>query len=248
MIDLLEQFEPIKGNSAVTGAASTDYMKGTHAMADSHYTPPDHNGQVVSRYTSEKPICCEYCEGNFIDILNQAALVWRRIPDKASVTLTAFRIIHKSTKCINKTFAPAIIPHWLPLSDFFKDGEFSFEYFSAVSAGVEVNRQSLARIAILLNPLKVDARIVYGRRHGFVYLIQSPTGAYKIGRTTNPEDRMKTFEVKLPFEVEYVCVIKTKDMFGLESQLHSQFADKRVNGEWFSLSPEDVDYIKGLAE
>lgn len=83
---------------------------------------------------------------------------------------------------------------------------------------------------------------------GFVYLIQSPTGYYKIGRTTNPKDRMKTFSVKLPFEVEYVCVIQTDNMYGLEQILHNRFADKRVNGEWFNLSPDDVEHIKGMAE
>lgn len=83
---------------------------------------------------------------------------------------------------------------------------------------------------------------------GFVYLIQYPTGAYKIGRTTNPKDRMKTFSVKLPFEVEYVCVLETDDMYGLESQLHNRFAQNRVNGEWFALTPDEVEYIKGLAK
>lgn len=82
---------------------------------------------------------------------------------------------------------------------------------------------------------------------GYVYLIQSPTGAYKIGRTTNPKDRMKTFSVKLPFEVEYVCLIQTDDMYSLEQSLHKQFATKRVNGEWFQLEPNDVEHIKRLA-
>lgn len=84
-------------------------------------------------------------------------------------------------------------------------------------------------------------------RKGYVYLIQSPTGAYKIGRTADPGDRLRTFNVKLPFEVEYVCVIATDDMYALERQLHGKFAAKRVNGEWFILSPDDVEYIKRLA-
>lgn len=83
---------------------------------------------------------------------------------------------------------------------------------------------------------------------GYVYLLQSATGAYKIGRTKNPKDRMKTFSVKLPFEVEYICIIQTDDMYGLEQSLHDQFANKRLNGEWFNLTPEDVEHIKGLAQ
>lgn len=86
------------------------------------------------------------------------------------------------------------------------------------------------------------------KRPGFVYLIQSPTGYYKIGRTINPDNRLKTFTVKLPFEVEYVCVIKTENMFDLEKELHGYFQHKRVNGEWFDLKPHDIEFIKGLAK
>ncbi len=85
------------------------------------------------------------------------------------------------------------------------------------------------------------------KKPGYVYLIQSPTGAYKIGRTSNPANRIKTFSVKLPFEVEYVCVIPTEDMHGLEAQLHALYAEQRINGEWFNLTPDNVEFIKGLA-
>ncbi len=84
-------------------------------------------------------------------------------------------------------------------------------------------------------------------RAGFVYLVQSPTGFYKIGRTSDPNNRMKTFSVKLPFEVSYVCVIETVDMKALEASLHEQFAGKRASGEWFALDAEDVEYIKDMA-
>lgn len=85
-------------------------------------------------------------------------------------------------------------------------------------------------------------------KHGFVYLLQSVTGAYKIGFTANPKSRLRTFNVKLPFEVSYIALIETRDCAQLETDLHSMFANKRINGEWFNLSPDDVDYIKGLAE
>ncbi len=82
---------------------------------------------------------------------------------------------------------------------------------------------------------------------GYVYLLQSPTSAYKIGRTKSPKSRSKTFGVQLPFEVEFIALIKTNDMLRLEAELHQQYAEKRVNGEWFNLSSEDVEYIKSLA-
>jgi hypothetical protein len=113
------------------------------------------------------------------------------------------------------------------------------------------------RLSTKLQYLAVDALIDTSHqsrpqtkitKDGFVYLIQSSTGFYKIGRTKNPDDRLRTFGIKLPFEVDYVCTIPTEDMIGLETQLHNQFRDRRINGEWFDLSKYDVEYIKSLAE
>lgn len=59
---------------------------------------------------------------------------------------------------------------------------------------------------------------------------------------------MKTFALKLPFEVEFECLIKTLDMYSTEKELHEKFASKHVNGEWFNLDDNDVQYIKSLAE
>lgn len=80
---------------------------------------------------------------------------------------------------------------------------------------------------------------------GYVYVVRSESGHYKIGRTKNPADRIKTFNVKLPFEVVYIAVLETDDMYALEKRLHRHFKAKRVNGEWFSLSIEDIEYIQG---
>lgn len=82
---------------------------------------------------------------------------------------------------------------------------------------------------------------------GFVYLIRGVNGAYKIGKTKNPQKRISTLNVKLPFEIEPVCIIQTDDMNNLEAQLHYQFNEKRGNGEWFELDTADIEYIKGLA-
>lgn len=83
---------------------------------------------------------------------------------------------------------------------------------------------------------------------GYIYLIQSPTGHYKIGRTKDLHNRLKTFGVQLPFEVEFICVIETDDMYGLERRLHEHFAAKRVNGEWFALDTADVEFLKYFPE
>lgn len=82
---------------------------------------------------------------------------------------------------------------------------------------------------------------------GYVYLIRSEQGAYKIGKSKNAERRISAMGVKLPFPIEPIQIIKTDDMNNLEAQLHYKFIEKRIEGEWFNLAPDDIEYIKGLA-
>lgn len=88
------------------------------------------------------------------------------------------------------------------------------------------------------------------KREAWVYLLRSVSGHYKIGRAIDPNNRLKTFHVMLPFEVEFDCLIKSDDSeyVTLERSLHKRFADKRINGEWFALDSDDVAYIRELAE
>lgn len=84
------------------------------------------------------------------------------------------------------------------------------------------------------------------RSDGYVYLLKSASGEYKIGHTTNPEHRFKTFDVKLPFKVSFEHLILCEDRRALESELHLKFKTKRINGEWFALTDADIEYIKSL--
>jgi predicted GIY-YIG superfamily endonuclease len=82
------------------------------------------------------------------------------------------------------------------------------------------------------------------QKAGFVYLLQADNGTYKIGHTKNPDNRLATFKVKLPFEVQFLRLISSKDMYALEKRLHRRFAKKRLNrSEFFNLSEDDVNYI-----
>lgn len=84
--------------------------------------------------------------------------------------------------------------------------------------------------------------------HGeYVYLLRTETGHFKIGCTTDPARRMQTFVTTLPVNVEYVCLIRCENRLDTERKLHIHFASKRRQGEWFDLTPDDVEYIKSLA-
>lgn len=78
---------------------------------------------------------------------------------------------------------------------------------------------------------------------GYVYIVRSDTGHYKIGRTADPSNRLRTFGLKLPVEIEPIILIKTGDMVRLEKTLHQQYRHKRINGEWFSLCPVDLVWL-----
>ena len=82
---------------------------------------------------------------------------------------------------------------------------------------------------------------------GFVYLIWSQYG-YKIGKAVSVKSRTKLFEVKLPFPIRVENYAKFSDYTQAERSLHLYFQDKRMEGEWFSLTDEDVAFIKTLGE
>lgn len=88
-------------------------------------------------------------------------------------------------------------------------------------------------------------------RSGYVYLLKTSTGVFKIGRTNNPYSRRQTFKSKLPYEhVNYLRTIRTKDMYALEKQLHKRYEAQRVKGtkEFFNLTDVQVAEICGIED
>lgn len=99
-----------------------------------------------------------------------------------------------------------------------------------------------AKRARLLDRLKYPKLLFQA---GFVYLVKCQT-LYKIGSTKNPTKRLRGLQSSTPFPLELLHTILCRDVRTCEILLHLEFKSKHVRGEWFELSEEDVNYIKGI--
>lgn len=78
---------------------------------------------------------------------------------------------------------------------------------------------------------------------GEVYLFKSGR-YYKIGKTIDTVRRGTELRIQLPESLSLVHSIKTDDPSGVENYWHRRFESKRLNGEWFDLSPSEVRSFK----
>lgn len=76
----------------------------------------------------------------------------------------------------------------------------------------------------------------------YTYFIESAaTGLIKIGRSVDPEKRLKELQTAAP---DKLSILKTfpENLFS-EASMHEKFAHLRRHGEWFEDSPEIRDFI-----
>jgi hypothetical protein len=112
--------------------------------------------------------------------------------------------------------------------------------FAHESDTIQAALQFIAEVQCCVARGKLKKTKIRAKQAGYVYLL-SGGGYFKIGQTQYLEKRIKQIGTKLPFKIQYVHWIQTNDMDGLETYWHQYFADRREEGEWFTLSDEEVE-------
>ncbi|MGL5064255.1 MAG: GIY-YIG nuclease family protein [Microcoleus sp.] len=82
-------------------------------------------------------------------------------------------------------------------------------------------------------------------KSGFIYVLKAEKSPYsKIGFTQNPKQRLKQIQAASGSVVSFVYLKESNDVVALEAKLHDLFKEKRVTGEWFELTSEDIEQIR----
>jgi hypothetical protein len=81
---------------------------------------------------------------------------------------------------------------------------------------------------------------------GYIYLLKASNGFFKIGRAINVEKRLIGHRRMYPLEINVLHTVYVTDMVRTESYLLKRFEDYKMQGEWFLLEPDHVDFICSL--
>ncbi len=80
----------------------------------------------------------------------------------------------------------------------------------------------------------------------YVYLMYDPTqNRYKIGVSSDPEHRLKTFHTVNPAIVLLAKwgPVTRKEAYDMEALAHFKYRRQRLHGEWFRLSQQQVNEL-----
>jgi len=112
------------------------------------------------------------------------------------------------------------------------------EYFEILNSQFE-NYKPIFESASNKNSLKSEKCFVY-------LMIDTTNNFHKIGISNKPYIREKTLQSEKP-TIELICSKEFPSRViaeSIEKSLHSAFASKRIRGEWFDLSTQELDDIK----
>lgn len=83
-------------------------------------------------------------------------------------------------------------------------------------------------------------------REGFIY-VASFAGYFKIGRTKDPKQRLRSLvAVKFPEEIQLCLQVQVDDAVTAEKALHTKYRAQRKRGEWFTIQESEIPQIKSF--
>lgn len=74
---------------------------------------------------------------------------------------------------------------------------------------------------------------------GHIYILKS-LDCYKIGKSKNYKKRLSHYVTHNPHGITEIICERVRQYSLLEKKLHMRFKDKKVSGEWFRLSNEEL--------
>ena len=81
----------------------------------------------------------------------------------------------------------------------------------------------------------------------FLYFFQLGTqNMIKIGVSRTPPVRKHQLETKLPYKLKILNKFKLKKAYSFEKAFHNYYKKQRLNGEWFELDKNEIDYILNM--
>src|ERR1700744_726898 len=80
-----------------------------------------------------------------------------------------------------------------------------------------------------------------------VYILKTGRNLYKIGKTANLQQRLPAYPTHLPILFHLVRQYPAVNMDDLEASLHIVFQHRRVKGEWFQLTTDDLHICDNIA-
>ena len=85
------------------------------------------------------------------------------------------------------------------------------------------------------------------KKEGYVYLFECG-GKYKIGYSKNVERRIKNLDYR-PFDINLVAKSEfIENAYDIEQQLHLEYQNNKITGEWYELSTHQVEELEGYLE
>lgn len=96
-----------------------------------------------------------------------------------------------------------------------------------------------------LNILKSRYSFKQRKKSDLLYILKHKNinDYYKIGITYDIEARIKQLSTASPFGIEVIKLIHNDKVSKIEKELHNTYSNKRLNGEWFKLTNDELNKI-----